>query len=94
MATAAPTDRIVKSVCPLDCPDTCSMVVTVRDGVPVDLRGDREHPFTRGFLCQKMARYLDRVASPDRLLTAVAAGRAEGAGGRGSSGSAGTRRST
>src|SRR5947209_2328885 len=44
------------------------MRVTVRDGVAVDLRGDREHPFTRGFLCQKMTRYLDRVYSPDRLL--------------------------
>ncbi len=44
------------------------MRVTVRDGVAVDLRGDAEHPFTRGFLCQKMARYLDRVYSDDRLL--------------------------
>jgi anaerobic selenocysteine-containing dehydrogenase len=60
--------RIVKNVCPLDCPDTCSMVVTVRDGVAVELRGDRDHPFTRGFLCRKMTRYLDRVYSPDRLL--------------------------
>ncbi len=64
------TDRqtIHRSVCPLDCPDTCSMLVTVEDGVAVDLRGDPEHPFTRGFLCQKMARYLDRVYSPERLL--------------------------
>ena len=28
----------------------------------------RDHPFTRGFLCQKVARYLDRVYHPDRLL--------------------------
>jgi anaerobic selenocysteine-containing dehydrogenase len=59
---------ISKNVCPLDCPDTCSMVVTVRDGDAVELRGDPDHAFTRGFLCQKMARYLDRVYSPDRLL--------------------------
>jgi anaerobic selenocysteine-containing dehydrogenase len=65
LATASTT--VVKNVCPLDCPDSCSMVVSVRDGVAVDLRGDRDHPFTRGFLCQKMARYLDRVYSPDRL---------------------------
>src|SRR6476659_880950 len=57
-----------KNVCHLDCPDTCSMRVTVRDGVAVELRGDPDHAFTRGFLCQKMARYLDRVYSPDRLL--------------------------
>jgi anaerobic selenocysteine-containing dehydrogenase len=44
------------------------MVVTVDDGRALELRGDREHSFTRGFLCQKMARYLDRVYSPDRLL--------------------------
>lgn len=65
---ANPQTGVVKAVCPLDCPDTCSMRVTVRDGVAVALRGDPDHPFTRGFLCQKMARYLDRVYSPDRLL--------------------------
>ena len=65
-------ERVVKSVCPLDCPDTCSMRVTVRDGVAVDLRGDKEHPFTRGALCRKMASYLDRVYSPDRLRTPLA----------------------
>ena len=59
---------VVKNVCPLDCPDTCSMLVTVQDGVAVELRGDPDHRFTRGFLCQKMARYLERVYSPDRLL--------------------------
>ena len=59
---------VIKSVCPLDCPDTCSMLVTVKDGVAVELRGDPQHRFTRGFLCQKMARYLDRVYSSDRLL--------------------------
>jgi anaerobic selenocysteine-containing dehydrogenase len=44
------------------------MRVTVEDGVATSLKGDPEHPFTRGFLCQKMARYLERVYSPDRLL--------------------------
>src|SRR6478752_5626383 len=60
----------VKAVCPHDCPDTCGMVVTVDSatGRAVDLRGDRDHPFTRGFLCQKVANYLDRVYHPDRLL--------------------------
>ncbi len=71
MASASdiPGVRVAKCVCPLDCPDTCSMLVTVRDGVAVELRGDPDHTFTRGFLCQKMARYLDRVYSPERLLT-------------------------
>ncbi len=60
--------KVVTSVCHLDCPDTCSMRVKVKDGVAVELRGDREHPFTRGFLCQKMARFLDRVYSDERIL--------------------------
>ncbi len=63
-----PELTVVKNVCPLDCPDTCSMLVTVRDGEAIALRGDPDHRFTRGFLCQKMAGYLDRVYSPDRLL--------------------------
>jgi anaerobic selenocysteine-containing dehydrogenase len=43
------------------------MLVTVHNGRAVQLRGDPEHPFTRGFLCQKVARYLDRVYHQDRL---------------------------
>jgi anaerobic selenocysteine-containing dehydrogenase len=43
------------------------MMVTVRDGRAIDLRGDAEHPFTKGFLCQKVTRYLDRVYHPQRL---------------------------
>ena len=60
----------VKAVCPHDCPDTCGMVVTVdrATGRAVELRGDKDHPFTRGFLCQKVSHYLDRVYHPDRLL--------------------------
>jgi anaerobic selenocysteine-containing dehydrogenase len=57
----------VRAVCPHDCPDTCSMVVTVDNGRAVALRGDRDHAFTQGFLCQKVARYLDRVYHPERL---------------------------
>lgn len=43
------------------------MDVTVRDGRAVDLRGSRDNPFTAGFLCQKVTRYLDRVYHPGRL---------------------------
>jgi anaerobic selenocysteine-containing dehydrogenase len=61
---------IVKGVCPHDCPDTCGLVVSVDPdtGRAVDLRGDKDHPFTRGFLCQKVANYLERVYHPERLL--------------------------
>ena len=59
----------VRAVCPHDCPDTCGMLATVdRDaGRVLSVRGDPDHPFTRGFLCQKVARYQDRVHHPDRL---------------------------
>src|SRR5579864_1066111 len=59
--------QTVRAVCPHDCPDTCSMVVQVQDGKAIDLRGDKEHPFTKGFLCQKVSRYLDRVYHAERL---------------------------
>lgn len=58
-----------KSVCALDCPDTCSVLVDIDEtGRATKLRGDRDHPITRGFLCAKVTRYLDREYHPDRLL--------------------------
>lgn len=59
---------VVRGACPHDCPDTCAWEVTVEDGVAVSLRGVKEHPLTRGGLCAKVNRFLDRVYSPDRLL--------------------------
>src|SRR6516225_7349391 len=56
------------SVCALDCPDCCSMLVTIEDGRATRLRGDPAHPVTRGFLCGKVAQYLEREYSPARLL--------------------------
>src|SRR5215475_11338107 len=60
--------KTVRVVCPHDCPDTCAMLVTVEDGRATRLRGDPDHPITRGFLCAKVTRYLEREYSPDRLL--------------------------
>src|SRR5438067_2423382 len=59
---------IVKAVCPHDCPDTCSMLVTVEDGRATRIAGDPDHPFTNGFLCTKVAKYLERTYHSDRLL--------------------------
>jgi anaerobic selenocysteine-containing dehydrogenase len=56
------------SVCALDCPDACSLLVNVEDGHASRLRGDPDHPVTRGFLCGKVAQYLEREYSPQRLL--------------------------
>jgi anaerobic selenocysteine-containing dehydrogenase len=60
--------EIRHSVCALDCPDTCSLLVTVEDGRGSRLRGNPAHPITRGFLCGKVAQYLEREYSPARLL--------------------------
>ncbi len=59
---------IVHAVCPHDCPDTCSMLVTVENGRAVKIAGNRDHPVTNGFLCTKVARYLERTYHSDRLL--------------------------
>ncbi|MBC8167024.1 MAG: molybdopterin-dependent oxidoreductase [Bryobacteraceae bacterium] len=56
------------SVCALDCPDCCSLLINVENGAGSKLRGNPDHPITRGFLCGKVARYLEREYNPARLL--------------------------
>lgn len=60
--------EIRHSVCALDCPDTCSLLINVEDARGSKLRGNPAHPVTRGFLCGKVARYLEREYHPARLL--------------------------
>ncbi len=60
--------KVAHVACPLDCPDACGILVTIEDGRATKIKGDPEHPITRGFLCAKVTKYLDRVYSPDRLL--------------------------
>ncbi len=60
--------KIVKAACPHDCPDTCGMHISVENGVAVKVEGAKDMPFTQGTLCTKVARYLDRTYSKDRLL--------------------------
>ena len=58
------------SVCPLDCPDTCSLSVTVEDDRVLEVRGSRANPYTAGVVCAKVARdFPDFVHGPRRLLT-------------------------
>jgi len=59
---------VVHAACPHDCPDACGVLITVEDGRATKIQGDPAHPVTRGFLCGKVAKYLDRVYSPDRVL--------------------------
>ena len=65
-------ETVVRAACPHDCPDTCAMLITVREDqgrkVAVRVAGDPTHPTTAGTLCTKVARYLERTYHPDRVL--------------------------
>jgi anaerobic selenocysteine-containing dehydrogenase len=60
--------RTVHAACPHDCPDACAVLITIDGGRATRIQGDPQHPITRGFLCGKVAKYLDRVYAPDRVL--------------------------
>ncbi|MGC1460972.1 MAG: molybdopterin-dependent oxidoreductase [Terracidiphilus sp.] len=69
MPAAASPFRIVHTVCSHDCPDSCAVLVTVDEhGHAIKVEGDPSQPVTQGFLCGKVAKYLDRVYAPDRIL--------------------------
>ncbi len=57
-----------RTICPLDCPDSCGMLATVVDGRVTGLGGDKTHPYTNGFICRKMRRYPERLYGHDRVL--------------------------
>ena len=65
----ATNEHHVIGACPLDCPDGCSWIVTVRDDVPVKMRGNPNHPVTDGGLCKKVYPWLDFAADPHRVTT-------------------------
>ena len=68
-ATAPEVEKhVVRGACPHDCPDACATLVTVENGRAVRIAGDGEHPFTQGFLCAKVNRYIERTYHPERLL--------------------------
>ncbi len=60
--------KILSSICALDCPDACSLKITVDKNRVVKLEGDADHPVTQGFACVKTYRYPERQEHPDRLL--------------------------
>ena len=59
----------VRVVCAHDCPDLCSLLVEVKDGRVLQVRGDPDHPFTAGFACAKTNQDAELVNSPERLAT-------------------------
>ena len=69
MATVPPmTSQVVLGTCHHDCPDSCGWVVTVEEGRAVKMRGNPDHPYSRGELCPKVNRFLERVYHPERVL--------------------------
>jgi anaerobic selenocysteine-containing dehydrogenase len=70
MRNLEPGISVHPAVCPLDCADTCSLSVEVRDGLVRNVRGSSANPFTRGKICSKVATGLpQQVHGPDRLTT-------------------------
>jgi anaerobic selenocysteine-containing dehydrogenase len=57
----------VLGACPHDCPDTCALVTTVREGIAIKVQGNPAHPPTDGVLCTKVSRYTERSYHPERL---------------------------
>ena len=71
MKTATSTfaaEHNVATVCPLDCPDSCSLDVTVQDGRITAIDGSHVNPITGGYICAKVRRFPERLYGADRLL--------------------------
>ena len=58
----------IRGACPHDCPDTCSLLTTVQDGVAIKVQGNPAHPHTDGVLCTKVSRYTERTYHAQRIL--------------------------
>ncbi|MGE3273747.1 MAG: molybdopterin-dependent oxidoreductase [Vicinamibacterales bacterium] len=67
----APPESVAHTACPLDCPDACSLRVTLRGGRITKIDGDRDDPITRGYICNKVRHFARRVYGDDRLLHPV-----------------------
>ena len=59
---------IVETACPLDCPDACSLAVTVQHGKVIAIDGSHKNPVTNGYICAKVRKFDERVYGADRLL--------------------------
>jgi anaerobic selenocysteine-containing dehydrogenase len=66
-ALGGPT-TVVETACPLDCPDACSLAVTVQNGKVVTIDGSHKNPVTNGYICAKVRKFDQRVYGADRIL--------------------------
>lgn len=60
---------VVDTACPLDCPDACSLAVSVQNGKVLTIDGSKRNPVTDGFICAKVRKFDQRVYGPDRILS-------------------------
>lgn len=58
---------VFPSVCPLDCPDQCSLLIHKKDGKIAKIQGDPNHPVTQGAICNKVRNMAERIYDPKRL---------------------------
>ncbi len=77
---AAPTESNVQTACPLDCPDACTLDVTLRSGRITKIDGSKDNHITNGYICAKVRTFHDRVYGDDRLLYPAVRRGAKGAG--------------
>jgi len=68
-AGSIPVSAVHHTACTLDCPDACSLAVTVTDGRITKVDAGPANPFTDGWICAKVRQHAKRVYSPDRVLT-------------------------
>lgn len=64
----APTETHVETACPLDCPDACTISVTLRGGRITKIDGSPDNEITGGYICAKVRHFDKRVYGDDRLL--------------------------
>ncbi|MCM3786102.1 molybdopterin oxidoreductase family protein [Neobacillus mesonae] len=61
-------DGVFPAVCPLDCPDTCGLLVHKKEGKIVKVTGNPDHPITKGAICNKVRNMTERVYHDERVL--------------------------
>jgi anaerobic selenocysteine-containing dehydrogenase len=74
------TDVVVETACPLDCPDGCSLSVTVSDGRVVAIDGSHTNPATRGYICAKVRRFDQHMYGDSRVRFPMVRSGAKGCG--------------
>ena len=65
---ATQRESVVETACPLDCPDACTLAVSIDRGKVVEIDGTHKNPVTGGYICAKVRKFGERVYGPDRIL--------------------------